>query len=118
MPSRLINRVYELPIDLDADTALYNALVEEVAVLRDEADAMLQLNGLGESSSEPCSGANIHDWDSGRSLDIFLRNFLPFDLDSSDEVIWHFYSGTGKHRGPLYFKSTKVLYIFSSPCYV
>lgn len=106
--ARLINRVYELPIDLDADTALYNRLVEDVAVSYTEADKVLELNGLAEPSSEPCSGANIRDGASGRSLDIFLRGFLPFDLDATVDVIWQFYSGSGKHRGPLYFKDTKV----------
>lgn len=106
--ARFTNRVYGLPIDLEADGALYNELAAEISELRGEAEKMFELNGLGAPSLEPCSGSNIHHFGKERSLDMFLRGFLPYDLDAADDVIWQIYRGSGKHRGPLYFKSSKV----------
>lgn len=106
----MFSRVYDLPFDLDADAEMFDTIIDEVDALHAQIDQILELNGLSSIHADATSGAHIHDIEHGRCLDIFLRGFLPFDSDAASDVIWKFFSGSAKHLGPLYFKSSKVRY--------
>lgn len=101
-------RVYSLPSDSDADAKIFNLLLAEADAAYYEINGILELNGIAGSQTEPIRGAQMRDGDHGRFLDMFSSNVLPFSLDATAEVVWRFHSGTGKHRGPLYYKTTKV----------
>jgi len=101
-------RVYSLPSDSDEDTKIFNLLLAEADAAYFEIDGILALNGLAGSQTEPIRGAQMRDGEHGRFLDMFSSNVLPFSLEATADVVWRFHSGTGKHRGPLYYKTAKV----------
>jgi hypothetical protein len=102
-------RVYSLPSDSDADTEMFDRLVAEVDASYFEADGVFELNGIHEPSDKPRRGRNMRDGEHGRFVDMFSSDLLPFDVESTADVVWKFYSGPNKHHGPLYYKTAKVL---------
>lgn len=100
--------MYSLPSDSDEDTKIFNLLLSEADAAYFEIDGILALNGLAGSQTEPIRGAQMRDGEHGRFLDMFSSNVLPFSLEATADVVWRFHSGTGKHRGPLYYKTAKV----------
>lgn len=107
--ARSKNRVYDIPIELDDDEPLFQSMIEELDASISDIDELLELYGLGHSDSEASSGVHIRETATGRSLDIFLQGFLPFDTEATADVVWRFFKSSAKHLGPLYFKRSKVL---------
>lgn len=83
-------------------------LVRDVTSADAQVDCIFELDGLsGLSGNEPRRGVHIRDGEFGRFVDAYAGDLLPFSMETAD-VVWRFYSGSAKHRGPLYYKSAKV----------
>lgn len=100
-------RVYSLPSDSDEDSTIFTRLLAEADAALFEVDGVFQLNGLS-FSREPCRGAHMRDGERGRFVDLYSSSIFPFPLEPTANVVWQFYSGPDKHRGPLYYKTAKV----------
>lgn len=83
-------------------------MITEVDAAYYEIDDILELNNLTRSATKTCRGTCIREGELVQSVDICSCHFLPFDATATANVVWRFYSGLAKHRGPLYFKSAKV----------
>lgn len=100
--------MYTLPSDSNADGKLFDMLVAEADAAYNEIDGIFELNGIGGPISVPVRGSNLHEGQHGRFVDMFSSTILPFELEVTSDVVWRFYSGPSKHRGPLYYKEAKV----------
>lgn len=100
-------RVYSLPSDSTEDTVKFKYLLTEIDATYREVDSIFQLNGVS-FSNRTCHGSNLRDGRRGRYVDRYSSGFLPFSLDETARAVWQFYSTFEKHRGPLYYKTTKV----------
>lgn len=72
-----------------------------------QIDRVFELNGVSDASP-PYRAAVMRTGDNGVFLEVSACNALPFNVDMCAEVVWQYYRGNDKHRGPLYFKSAKV----------
>lgn len=101
-------RVYTLSANSEEDTKRFGMLVEEINASYCEIDEIFEMNGIAGSHTEPRRGSHMRENKHGRYVDMFSSDVLPFPLKNTAEVVWHFYSGSTKHRGPIYYKDAQV----------
>lgn len=104
----LPSKVHVLLLDSEEDTKMFEMMVKEVDASYDEAPEAFRVNNLVYTSDEPRFGVQMHEGNRGRFMDMFSETVLPFALEDTSRVVWEFYSGPAKHRGQVYFKTTKV----------
>lgn len=108
--SSLSARVHRMLLDPEGDSKMFEMMFKEVDASYDEAPEVFRLNGLSHTTDtgEARFGVQMHEGEHGRIMDMFSESILPFPVEDTSRVVWEFYSGLAKHRGPVCFKTTKV----------
>lgn len=83
-------------------------LIAGVDLAYREIDSILALNGISRSTTRHRS-ALMRNGEYGNMLDVAVSSLLPFETSVAADVVWQYYRGPQKHRGPLYFKSSRVV---------
>lgn len=105
---RSSKRVYSLPSDSEADAHIFEMLKSEAESAYFEFAEILSQNGIETAGAQPLRGSHMREGARGRFVDMFSSSMVPFGLGTTSEVVWKVYSGPYKHRGPVYYKTTKV----------